>query len=125
MPAFPASSPFFDFDVSASDGTMKVILAGEIDGAAAEQLEPLWKDMAANSRVVIDVGGVSFIDSMGLRVLVGWHHCVSDGGGTLELLAPSATLQRLLAVTSLDQLFTVSERPPEPAASSRSSSVIS
>jgi anti-sigma B factor antagonist len=125
MPTFPASSPFFDFDVSASDGTMKVTLAGEIDGAAAEQLEPLSNDMAAGSRVVVDVGAVSFIDSMGLRVLVGWHHCVTDSGGTLELLAPSATLQRLLAVTSLDRVFTVSERQPEPTAFPRPSSVIS
>lgn len=105
----PALPPVFEMDVTASGGNSMVTLSGELDGAAAQQLEPLSPGLSTNVRVLVDVGGLTFIDSMGLRVLVDWHQRISAAGGDLEIRAPSASLRRLLAVTSLDQVFTIVE----------------
>jgi anti-sigma B factor antagonist len=111
MSAFPAAGPVFDCHVQAAGDTTTVTLTGELDGAAAERLTSLTSRMSAFTRVVVDVRAVSFVDSMGLRVLVDWHHRLSGDGGELELAEPSAALQRLLTLTSLDEMFTIRQQP--------------
>ena len=50
---------------------------------------------------VVDLAGVSFIDSSGLRVLVQDHQTRTEAGESLRLRAPSAAVQRLLEISGL------------------------
>ena len=79
------------------DGAL--ILAGEIDSYTAPDLaERLAEDPPIE---VVDVGGVTFIDSSGLRVLVETHQTRTANGSRLVLRAPSAAVQRLLEISGL------------------------
>jgi anti-sigma B factor antagonist len=80
-----------------ADGAL--ILAGEIDSYTAPDLA---ERLAAEPPVeVIDVAGVTFIDSSGLRVLVEVHQSRAASGSRLVLRAPSAPVQRLLEISGL------------------------
>ena len=79
------------------DGAL--VLVGEIDSYTA----PVLGERLANGSPVevIDLAGVSFIDSSGLRVLVEAHQAHVDKGARLVLRAPSAAVQRLLEISGL------------------------
>jgi anti-anti-sigma factor len=57
--------------------------------------------------LVIDLGEVTFIDSMGLKLLVELHERCRAKDGTLTLSAASRPVRRVLAATGLDQVLTV------------------
>ncbi len=62
----------FDFAVAQGPGESTIYLGGEIDFAAALDLTPRIEDLTADcsDRLSIDLSGVSFIDSEGLKMLL-------------------------------------------------------
>ncbi|MFI5009891.1 MAG: STAS domain-containing protein, partial [Solirubrobacterales bacterium] len=56
----------------ADNGTVSIVLEGELDLANAPQLEERLADVVGTrpSRVVVDLRRLAFIDSPGLRVLL-------------------------------------------------------
>jgi anti-sigma B factor antagonist len=81
------------------DGDGVLVLAGEIDSYTAPELS---EHLAAEPAVeVVDVAGVTFIDSSGLRVLVEAHQSRAAAGSRLVLRAPSSAVQRLLEISGL------------------------
>ncbi|MEV0386735.1 STAS domain-containing protein [Nonomuraea sp. NPDC050643] len=55
--------------------------------------------------VVLDVGGVSFIDAQGLSALVVSHLMTVRAGGRLRLVAVPLLMARLLRLTGLDHIL--------------------
>jgi anti-sigma B factor antagonist len=63
--------PFGIAQVDAPDGTVLLVISGELDLASAPQLAATLDDLAAAGSVVqLDLSGVSFIDSTGLGAVV-------------------------------------------------------
>lgn len=85
-------------------GEVVLRLTGEIDPHTAPDLErELGRVLDHDTgRLVLDLEGVSFIDSSGLRVFISAHREVSERGGRFTLRSPSDTTVRLLEVTGLD-----------------------
>jgi anti-sigma B factor antagonist len=54
-----------------------------------------------HKKVLLNVAGVSFIDSAGLGELVQTHSAMKDQGGALKLFSPTSRLRDLLALTRL------------------------
>jgi anti-sigma B factor antagonist len=81
----------------AGDGAL--VLVGEIDSYTAPLLGERLVD--GSPIEVVDLAGVSFIDSSGLRVLVEAHQARVEEGARLVLRAPSAAVQRLLEISGL------------------------
>ena len=99
----PNEEPRLDV-VTDVDGAL--ILTGEIDSYTAPDLAArLSADPPAE---VIDVAGVSFIDSSGLRILVEVHQQRLAAGSRLVLRSPSAAVQRLLEISGLSAHLDVS-----------------
>jgi anti-anti-sigma factor len=88
-----------------------ITLSGRLDAAIAPELRDELKAFidSGHSRIVIDLRGVSFVDSSGLSVLVmalKWTHAQ---GGRAALLHVSPTMRSLLELTRLQRLFEVFE----------------
>jgi anti-anti-sigma factor len=94
------------------EGTSALIaVAGELDAYSVPALEELAAGLKADghSHFTLDLSQTSFIDSSGLRALLGLHaDIVGSGTGELVLKAPSDPVARLLAITGLTEHFTVS-----------------
>jgi len=98
-----------DFDVYLDrvDGQYRLRLSGELDLATAPWLRDHLAGIAANGAecVVVDVSGLSFIDSTGLSVLVdGWKR-LRERGGDLVLESPSPAVAKVLDIAGLKDVF--------------------
>ncbi|MCU1394428.1 MAG: anti-anti-sigma factor [Ilumatobacteraceae bacterium] len=76
---------------------------GEIDMASAPQLDAVFDDLIAKgaSIVIFDARGVDFLDSCGLRAIIGGGNKLADAGGQLLIEGMSGSVQRVLEVSGL------------------------
>ena len=92
----PTEDPRLDLSID-TDGAL--VLQGEIDSYTAPDLADR---LSADPPVeVVDVAGVTFIDSSGLRTIVEAHQARAAAGTRLVLRSPSAAVQRLLEISGL------------------------
>ena len=87
-------------------------LEGKITiGAGDSQLREVIGNAlnSGKSKILLDMSGVSTIDSSGIGELVGSYTTVTNRGGKLKLLHLPAKLNELLHVTQLITVFEVYE----------------
>jgi anti-sigma B factor antagonist len=72
-------------------------LEGEVDLSAEDDLTRALDAATKDGTTTVDLSGVTFMDSTGLRVLLR-RAAVLNGSGPLALRAPPARVQRLLDV---------------------------
>jgi anti-sigma B factor antagonist len=86
-----------------------VHVGGEIDVYTAPVLRDHLDEhiLQGRHRLVIDLGGVSFMDSTGLGVLVGRLKLVRVKNGTLRLVCSSERILKVFSITGLDKVFQI------------------
>jgi len=85
-------------------------------GAGDQQLRDVIAGASSN-KILLDLSGVTTIDSSGIGELVGSYTTVTNRGGKLKLLHLPAKLNELLHVTQLITVFEVYESEREAIAS--------
>jgi anti-sigma B factor antagonist len=84
-------------------------LEGEIDlhesPHVKEKLEPLLEDK--HPRIVVDLTGVSYIDSSGLALFIEALQRVQAYGGQLALCGLAASVRTIFEIARLDQIFRI------------------
>lgn len=100
------SETVLSVEVRPDDGGVTLILEGELDLASAPslihcltELDPSWRD------VVVDMAGVSFVDSSGLAALV--RAATHGDGRTIRVCSPRPAVRRVLEITALEELLHV------------------
>jgi len=93
-------------------GYVSLAVCGHLDRATAPQLEAYMECLRALgcSRLVLDLGGVPFVDAAGLGVLFHAAKGARHQGGAVTLLHASRHLLRLLDITRLAVPFSI--EPP-------------
>ena len=105
------TSPSFGYTVARDGHEATVLASGEIDLASSpelrRQLQALLDDGVR--RISLDLGGVTFIDSSGLGVLVGVLKRVNDDGddGGLEIRGLNGPVRKVFEITGLHEIFDV------------------
>lgn len=99
-----------DLDVR-PDGTRVVIPIGDLDLATApllrERLLRIAVDAGERPRLVVDLAGVDFLDTIGLGALLGGVKRCREGGGDLVLARAEPQVAEVLAITGLDAVHPV------------------
>jgi anti-anti-sigma factor len=87
-------------------GRIVYALSGDIDMITSEDLVARVRELADGSAPLdLDLAGVGFMDSTGLRSLFRLHDIATANGGRLRPLRPSDRIMRLLEMTgTADQL---------------------
>ena len=86
----------------------KITLAGRLDIVGAEQVNlPLATVAGTRGNIVVDMSGVSFIASTGIRHLVTAAKTVAGGSGKLVLLDPSPMVTAMLITLGLDDVLPI------------------
>ena len=67
--------------------------------------ETVQKAAEGSSAILLNLAGVSYMDSAGLGEMVGAHASVTNRGGTVKLLHVQKRLHDLLQITRLYTLF--------------------
>ncbi len=88
------------------DGAVVVHVEGELDMATSGTLEEAL-DAANGARVVIDLGGCTFVDSSAVRVLVSAARSAEASGRTLSLVTRDPGILRVLEIAAVDTMLPV------------------
>ena len=86
-----------------------VSLSGEVDIYTAPQFKECMLELIDTGveRLVVDMSGVTFIDSTALGVLIGGVRRVHTAGGAMALVVTNRAVERVLSITGLDRVFTI------------------
>lgn len=93
-------------------GALPVIaVSGEIDVATAPQLrESLHRVIAEGGKtIVLDLLGVTFLDSTALGVLVGALKRCRELGGDLHVVVADPRIMKIFEITGLTNVFTITD----------------
>lgn len=85
-----------------------ILLRGELDAHTAPQLDEVIVDIVSGGaeQLVLDMGGVEFVDSSGLRSLIR-ARTEGDAERVVVIRDPSAATLRLLEITGMTEHFTI------------------
>ena len=85
-----------------------IVLEGRLDTAGAQAAEAEFNAaVAAGPNVVIDLGRVPFIASVGIRLLVTATQTQAKLGGRMVLMNADEVTRKILKTTGIDQLVPV------------------
>ena len=92
------------------DGIRLFELTGELDSRSADSLQDALDSAIDHGagRVLLDLSGLTFCDSTGLRVIVAAYRALTMGGGRLAIVCDDDRVLRVFRVTRLDRLLSVS-----------------
>jgi len=92
-----------------------VAAGGELDLHTVDRLRDKLADVieAGGRRILVDLTGVSFMDSTALGVLVGAAKTLRSSRGHLVLVADDPRVTRVIEITGLERVLRVEPSLPE------------
>ena len=88
-----------------------VTVDGDIDAHSCPELTAALDPLPGSGDVRVDLAAVGFMDSSGLRVLIGAHQRADAAARRLVIAQPSSAVQRLIEISGLgDHLHVVDDR---------------
>ncbi|MCL2545002.1 MAG: anti-sigma F factor antagonist [Clostridia bacterium] len=88
--------------------TLRVRIRGELDHHIAEQVRAELDELIADERIqhlVIDMKGLTFMDSSGIGVLIGRYRTLARRRGTLSVQNMSPLIERIFQLSGLHQII--------------------
>ena len=90
------------------DDLLVLALGGELDTETAEQLgDALSALTMPDANLVLDLTGLSFIDSSGLRTLMIVQKQLRNAGGELRLVGLQCNVKRVFELTGVTAVFSL------------------
>jgi anti-anti-sigma factor len=102
-------------EVSMSGQTARVSLRGELDIATAPALQQKLSELAGSDAtcVLLDMRELCFIDSTGLRVVLGLANGLGENSARVVLVRGPEAVQRVFALTGADRELVMIDDPSE------------
>lgn len=99
MPGLTASTD------RADDGAARIRLQGELDIATAPRADEELRRAEAErpSRIAVDLSGLTFMDSTGLRLVVAAEQRAHEAGRELVVVRGPDAVQRVFQLTGVDE----------------------
>jgi anti-anti-sigma factor len=90
-------------------GIVELKLAGRMDVQGSQQIDLKFSAMtsANNGRFVVDLAGVEFLASIGIRTLMLSAKAVKARGGKMVLYGPNPSIAKVLEMASVDTVIPV------------------
>jgi anti-anti-sigma factor len=92
-----------------ASGALCVALQGRLDTVGVDQVEAKFTDavLGTDRDAAIDLGAVSFLASMGVRLIIATARAQKARGRLLVLFGAKAQVQSTLQMVALDQIIPV------------------
>lgn len=96
-------------DVTHENGIVVVVVTGSVDALTAAELSGVIAAQVADGHVnlVIDLTGLEFMSSAGLRTLLGATKEARSGGGDLRIASNNAGIDKLLKMSGFSSIAKV------------------
>jgi anti-anti-sigma factor len=108
-----------EVDTKDRDDGVQLALKGELDLSTIEKVEAELTRVedAGNRLIVLDLSGLTFLDSTGLRTIVTADQRARRSGRRVVILKGPATVHRVFTITRLDERLEIVESDEEISAS--------
>jgi anti-sigma B factor antagonist len=95
------------WSIAASADTVTIELEGELDLANCEALREVLREVTSRKpgQVVVDLAQLSFLDSSGIRCLIGAVQDAAGGETGFVVRQPQAAVRRVMEVCGVDELL--------------------
>jgi len=105
--------PTLDVTTEQRGDQLRIALAGELDIVNAPNLEDKLAAIEADAAdtLILDLRDLDFIDSTGLRALIAANERARSAGRRLVVVRGAKAVDRLLALTQLDQRLEIVDDP--------------
>lgn len=110
-----ATAPF-EVESEERDGRLHLVLSGELDLSTAPKLEPVvLAQIAAGRHVVLDLRGLGFMDSSGVRILIEAQNAAAAGAARLTVVRPGSatTVGQVIEVSGIEPVLELVADPDE------------
>lgn len=112
-----SSSPrpdLFSCEVSRNGSTAWVRPAGDLDLDTVHRVESALAQLRDDGcgNLVLDLRGLTFMDSTGLRLVIRWHTAAQDEGFRFAVVPGPEVVQRVFRLTGMEAHLTTAEPPP-------------
>jgi anti-sigma B factor antagonist len=109
----PAVAPLSIVTIRPSPDTVQVHIAGEIDLATAGQLRVALRAVVAaaapSTEVRVDLSGVTFLDAIGIGVLVTASAAARDAGVDFAAHSPQGIVKRIIELLGVVELLGIAK----------------
>ena len=108
------------FAIETDERDDRVVLTprGELDMASAPELEQaVMPRLEQGAWIVLDLRALDFIDSSGLRIVVGAHRLAEERGGRFTCVRgeQGSTVHRIVEIAGIDGVIEMVDDPSHPA----------
>jgi anti-sigma B factor antagonist len=93
-------------EVASLEGERLLVVQGELDIVTAPELDAMLRRMREHDHpVVLDLEGITFMDSTGLTTLLDHWRVAQQDGWSFEVRAASRSVRRVVALAGVDRLL--------------------
>jgi anti-sigma B factor antagonist len=103
----------FSCEVSRNGSSAWVHPAGDLDLDTVHRVESALADLRREGcgNLVLDLRGLTFMDSTGLRLVIRWHTAAEDEGFRFAVVPGPEVVQRVFRLTGMDAHLMLAEPP--------------
>ena len=107
------SPDLFSCEVGRNGAAAWVKPAGDLDLDTVHRVEAALSELRGDGygEIVLDLRGLTFMDSTGLRLVIRWHTAARDEGFQFAVVPGPEVVQRVFRLTGMDAHLTVAEPP--------------
>jgi anti-sigma B factor antagonist len=91
------------------DEIATVVGRGELDAFVAPELERAFGALVDVPHLLVDLSGVSFMDSTALGCVVRAARACEARGASVKIVLPTGTARRIFEITTLDRALPVAD----------------
>jgi anti-sigma B factor antagonist len=103
-----------DISVESVEEVVLVRIVGDVDGSTAPQAQnQIMPLVQPGSRILLDMSGVPYMSSAGLRMLLSTYRQVANQNGRIALIGLAEELKDTMEVTGFLKFFTSCETGDE------------
>jgi anti-anti-sigma factor len=90
-------------------GVKAVFLTGRMDIAGTQEVDQRFTALTATSKalVAVDLSGVSFLASIGIRTIVSSARALANRGGSMALVKPQPLVEQTLLAAGIDTVVPI------------------
>ena len=96
-------------EVTEADCITLVTVIGEIDADSMVALQAPLSELSLESHILLDMSGVRFMDSSGLKVILTQRLRMTEPGGSVHIRHASPAVHRVVEVCGLTDLLRESD----------------
>ncbi len=97
-------------DIRSENGKAVAVLTGDIDHHSARKLRSELDSFVITMQpdiLIIDLTGISFMDSSGIGLIIGRYKLLKELGGKLEVKSPQPYIRRVLRLSGIERIVKI------------------